>query len=844
MLINNKNIDVFSAKLIDREISTIYINSSYDWLSSALEGTLLNQKYDYKDIKVTFLIKETQEDLAYKRISALTEALKTCQIKFDDIDLIFPCFLIGSQTPQRLKNGKFKITYTLKNDWGIGEKITQSFDLTTVNCKQIKVQYILHWQNTMDYYIDCFSKDEQEQMIGEEKVWINLETLDSLIAESGSWDQLFLNLGVDLQAYHPNNALLGTTWIQQSYNESNVKQIIKDGVIKVIYMKFHKDGYPDFPEAYYPSLVWTTTDLNKYFIDLGVGIGWDIRDISIYVTGRYFSTLTNGNGCIVGANSDMPFNIAFNNPDAIIETDKADTQRYRYQVIETSSGGGGDVIFQTLESISSLPLRTYGFKSSKDSAAPIIGYCDVLFNGTTLDRIPMNPVILTKNLSLLYGNQGIGKYIDAARVQVYYKGELMVDAIPIDGNIKNGFINSYDTGFYDIVNMKFLPWVNYVTNEVGPHPEDIMDPDVSPEPPIEGKEYTITFNANGGQLSDPTTVTTVNGRLSNLPTPSRDEYVFKGWFTAATGGTQVSIYTVFTSDTILYAQWILESELVTHTITLVPAGGILNTSDTIVVYHGSTVNLPTPFRTNYIFKGWFTESTGGTQFTNTTKVNDDIILYAQWIESESGGGEVSNITTTIVDINGNIINNNDSVYENTKIMLVASDTGATIKYTLDGTDPRNGITYTSYITINEETVIRAISEKNGIYGPEIYVNIKIQQYIPPAEQGKILQYDEVAPGSFELQIGATTTPADWDIDPPRALLPFAAVYSIPNVPGSWQYYSKDWMEQIRTGTLNDGRAYIILNVTTPTSKTGAYIKFTPENGDGTITQNFKIRSLS
>ena len=59
------------------------------------------------------------------------------------------------------------------------------------------------------------------------------------------------------------------------------------------------------------------------------------------------------------------------------------------------------------------------------------------------------------------------------------------------------------------------------------------------------KSYTVTWNPNGGTV-DPTSTTKTHGStLGTLPTPTRAAdaqytYTFKGWFTAATGGTQVS----------------------------------------------------------------------------------------------------------------------------------------------------------------------------------------------------------------------------------------------------------------------------------------------------------------
>lgn len=69
--------------------------------------------------------------------------------------------------------------------------------------------------------------------------------------------------------------------------------------------------------------------------------------------------------------------------------------------------------------------------------------------------------------------------------------------------------------------------------------------------------YTITFDANGGTLSGDATMTTgADGKLASLPAaPKRAGYTFNGWFTAASGGDEVTTSTVFDKDTTVYAHW-------------------------------------------------------------------------------------------------------------------------------------------------------------------------------------------------------------------------------------------------------------------------------------------------
>lgn len=70
-------------------------------------------------------------------------------------------------------------------------------------------------------------------------------------------------------------------------------------------------------------------------------------------------------------------------------------------------------------------------------------------------------------------------------------------------------------------------------------------------------EYTITLDAttNGGSCST-SSLTTVNQKLSSLPDATRGTDTFNGWFTAATGGTQVTTSTPFDGTvTTIYAQF-------------------------------------------------------------------------------------------------------------------------------------------------------------------------------------------------------------------------------------------------------------------------------------------------
>ena len=73
--------------------------------------------------------------------------------------------------------------------------------------------------------------------------------------------------------------------------------------------------------------------------------------------------------------------------------------------------------------------------------------------------------------------------------------------------------------------------------------------------PIPVTEYTITFNVNGGIGTIPSQ-TTSGQKLSSLPTATHSgSYSFVGWYTAASGGTQITTAYVFSANTTVYAHW-------------------------------------------------------------------------------------------------------------------------------------------------------------------------------------------------------------------------------------------------------------------------------------------------
>lgn len=147
--------------------------------------------------------------------------------------------------------------------------------------------------------------------------------------------------------------------------------------------------------------------------------------------------------------------------------------------------------------------------------------------------------------------------------------------------------------------------------------------------------YTATFNGNGGSAG--TSITKPYGsQLGILPTSSRTGYTFRGWFTAASGGTQITATTTMpASNVTYYAQWTAN----TYTVNYNANGGTGTTASSSHTYGVAKALTSNGFsRTGYTFLGWSTSPsattatyTNGQSVSNLSSTNGaTVTLYAVW----------------------------------------------------------------------------------------------------------------------------------------------------------------------------------------------------------------------
>jgi uncharacterized protein (TIGR02145 family)/uncharacterized repeat protein (TIGR02543 family) len=192
--------------------------------------------------------------------------------------------------------------------------------------------------------------------------------------------------------------------------------------------------------------------------------------------------------------------------------------------------------------------------------------------------------------------------------------------------------------------------------------------------------YTITFNANSGTVTPASGVTGDGGKLSSLPTPTRDGYTFGGWFTtsAATGGTQVTESYAFSANTTVYARWTLGPSC--NIIYTLNGGSVTPSNPISYTVETPSFTLNNPTRTGYTFAGW-TGSNGTIPQTSVTVAKGttscDLNYIANWT-----------LNTYTVTFNAN----------NGTVTPTSSTTGEGWKLSSLPTPTRNGYTFGGWFT--------------------------------------------------------------------------------------------------------------------------------------------------
>ncbi len=225
------------------------------------------------------------------------------------------------------------------------------------------------------------------------------------------------------------------------------------------------------------------------------------------------------------------------------------------------------------------------------------------------------------------------------------------------------------------------------------------------------KEWEVTFDSDGGSTVAKQTITD-GGKVAKPDDPTKTGYNFKHWYLSTdTTKSAYNFDTPVTGNITLKALW-----KKVYTVTFNSNGGSAVSSET--VEEGNTVSKPSdPTRSGYVFLGWYTTSSGDTQFDFATTININTTIYAHWTNNYYvvNSGVATPMFTNPSDENEFLIKDVD---------LKANDT---LKFTINGrarTHQINawsyGLNYISSDTSASSTSVSSVKvNKTGNY--DLYI---------------------------------------------------------------------------------------------------------------------------
>lgn len=124
MLINGIELSTYHATLSSKDIQTADIITYDDWLRKAPNPLYIGTKEMFKNIKLRFIIEDTDEQACMMDISNLVTALKKCTIKFDDLDFFYDCTISTKDSKPLVEKGYYELNVDLKAGYGYTGEVT------------------------------------------------------------------------------------------------------------------------------------------------------------------------------------------------------------------------------------------------------------------------------------------------------------------------------------------------------------------------------------------------------------------------------------------------------------------------------------------------------------------------------------------------------------------------------------------------------------------------------------------------------------------------------------------------------------------------------------------------
>ena len=207
------------------------------------------------------------------------------------------------------------------------------------------------------------------------------------------------------------------------------------------------------------------------------------------------------------------------------------------------------------------------------------------------------------------------------------------------------------------------------------------------------KSYTVSFDANGGDVMGATKTVTYDSAYGELPVPTKTGYSLGAW---TLGGNIVNAESIVNvpADHVLTANWVANNYQVSFDCN----GGNCDVGSASIVYNTAIGELPVPTKDGAEFIGWWTETDAGDRIDESLVITADMTIYAHWLYE---------VAMPVIMPGDGASFRRDTCH----VSISCETEGATIYYSAQGKTPKHNDNYLYHgeFEINDTAVVKAIA---------------------------------------------------------------------------------------------------------------------------------------
>ncbi len=220
MLINNSSANTkYNMVLNEKKISPSKTSSNLQWLKGALTPVLLEKETKFCDIECKFTMEANTEDEFWQKFSEFNKDTIECILKFDDINILYKCYIQGAKEPTRITPYNWEFTcnwigYKYKNEIvvDIRKELSKTIDVKG-NLKTPCILEVTPSVDLIDLKLDGLANDpiiiknlkQGKKIIIDSKEGTVTEEGKNKFSDTDFWEFPFLMPGTNTITLSKNN---------------------------------------------------------------------------------------------------------------------------------------------------------------------------------------------------------------------------------------------------------------------------------------------------------------------------------------------------------------------------------------------------------------------------------------------------------------------------------------------------------------------------------------------------------------------------------------------------------------------------------------------------------------